>query len=581
LSFLENALPTAFPSILEPLWVVLNRLLCLLQPLEDLRKGNSRPSRTIRVQYTSLPPQLVFWRALRSQHLILAIVCAVAISSNVLAVTLSNLFNEAPTAVETTIVLPQTYDASIIGDKQITSGNTSRPIVYTDHFYVAMSNLTNGTSLPPWIDNSFFYLPFEIPSNSAQSNFVLSQGASQLQGFLGTTRGFGAETTCQPLLQNAPNNSLIFNPSDNGSTIQFFTQHILPDSANITCISGDQGNLTFLMPGLVPDSAAAVEVVSLMSNSSVDDGGFCKKFLVLGWVRIGPQDINADLATTNGTNGRSFESVFMSCSQHILTAEFNVTVDSTGHILSAQQSGPFDEPESFITTNSTVHLIDQLNNLNTPVPFFGNLWHNDSYTSDWMNSILKAYINSGKLVDPQSLLPDINATIPIVQDVYQRLAAIIIGLNTQIFTPATTDAAVNTTVTLISTRIFMSPLMFQISTTLLGIHLLTAILYYVYRPKRFLPRMPDTIASLIGYISMSHALDTLPHKEEKHPPSRPIADTKRYGFGRFIGVDGKPHVGIEEQYRVIPLQSTNPAVRRRRWDLKAWWQERKMPQTWI
>jgi hypothetical protein len=209
---------------------------------------------------------------------------------------------------------------------------------------------------------------------------------------MGSTRGFEAETICQPLQQNEPNKSVIFNPSDNGSTIEFFTQHVLPGGANITCNSGDQGNLTSLMPGLAPEGAAAMEVVRLMSNITMDDGGFCEKVLVLGWVRLGPQDSNANLSISNGTARRSFESAFMSCSHRILTAEFNVSVDSAGHILTAQQSGPFDEPEAFITTNSTVYLINQLNSLNTPVPVFGNRWHNYSFTSDWMNSILKAYI---------------------------------------------------------------------------------------------------------------------------------------------------------------------------------------------
>jgi hypothetical protein len=190
-------------------------------------------------------------------------------------------------------------------------------------------------------------------------------------------------------------------------------------------------------------------------------------------------------------------------------------------------------------------------------------------------------MNSSSLVDPLAPLPDMNAAIPAVQDVYQRLIASIIGLNKQIFAPALSDATATTIVTIISTRIFLSPLMFQISITLLGLHLLTAILYYAHRPRRFLPRMPDKIASLIGYVSMSHALETIPNMEYKRDFSHSRVDSKRYSFGRFIGVDGKPHVGIEEQSRVIPLQSRNPAVRRRRWDFKAWWQDRNMPQTWI
>ena len=97
LSIVENYAPTAFATFLEPVWVILNRLLCLLMPFEELRKGNAKASTTIEVNYTSLPPQLVFFRAIRARHFLLAVVCVIAVSTNILAVALAALLTESPT----------------------------------------------------------------------------------------------------------------------------------------------------------------------------------------------------------------------------------------------------------------------------------------------------------------------------------------------------------------------------------------------------------------------------------------------------------------------------------------------------
>lgn len=83
-----------FATLIEPMWNMLSRILCLLQPFEELRKGNAAASSTIDVKYTNLPPQLTVWRALRAGHLLLASVCIVSISSNILAVALSALLSE-------------------------------------------------------------------------------------------------------------------------------------------------------------------------------------------------------------------------------------------------------------------------------------------------------------------------------------------------------------------------------------------------------------------------------------------------------------------------------------------------------
>ena len=78
------------------MWIILSRLLCLLQPFEELRKENASSSKSVEVKYTSLPPQLAIWRAFRAKHFLLAAVCFIAVSTNVLAVMLAALLKESP-----------------------------------------------------------------------------------------------------------------------------------------------------------------------------------------------------------------------------------------------------------------------------------------------------------------------------------------------------------------------------------------------------------------------------------------------------------------------------------------------------
>lgn len=123
-SIIENYAPTMFATLVEPVWTMLNRLLCLLQPFEELRKGRAKASMSLELKYTSIPPQLAFWRALRAGHYILAAVCIIAVSSNVLAVALSGLLAETQAIVNIPVnsshsLLPQFRGSSIFNDTDL------------------------------------------------------------------------------------------------------------------------------------------------------------------------------------------------------------------------------------------------------------------------------------------------------------------------------------------------------------------------------------------------------------------------------------------------------------------------------
>ena len=92
-NLLENYIPTAIATLIEPLWVLLNRLLCLLQPIEELQSCKAKAKDSIDLNYSSLPPQLVLFKALRAGHLIVAAVCFMALLANLLSIAFAGLFH--------------------------------------------------------------------------------------------------------------------------------------------------------------------------------------------------------------------------------------------------------------------------------------------------------------------------------------------------------------------------------------------------------------------------------------------------------------------------------------------------------
>lgn len=98
-NLLENYIPTAIATLIEPLWVLINRLLCLLQPIEELQGCKAKAKNSIDLNYSSLPPQLVLFKAIRTGHIVVATVCFMALLANVLSVAFAGLFHHDTTTV--------------------------------------------------------------------------------------------------------------------------------------------------------------------------------------------------------------------------------------------------------------------------------------------------------------------------------------------------------------------------------------------------------------------------------------------------------------------------------------------------
>ena len=560
LSILENLLPTAFATLNEPFWVLLNRLLCVLQPFTDLRNGKAKPDATVEAKYTSIPPQLTVWRSLRSGHFLLATVCVMAISMNVLAVALSGLFNESVRDATISTTASIIYNPALNGTPYlIESVAPYYTITYFDHFYATLANLRGDAPLPPWVDHNFFYLPFNL-SNSGQT----FEKQLQINGYSALTRGFGVDLNCEQIFQEGGNDTLVFRPKNNGSDEEFSMVHKLANGDSVTCVSSVRAVQEDLQSDHWADDACAFEIVAPLEllNTSLPDNGYCSSVMVAGWARIGPAKIETEHATTstNATDGRSLDTAFMRCLPVFKTALFNVTVDTTERIITSTRESEFDtDLRPYGTESSISMLMSQTSSMLGPSTEYVTRWHNDSFAIDWFNSLLKIKLNTSDLVNPTMPVPDIPTIIPHFADIYRQLAAVLYSFDTVLFEKSQANNTIPVLMHTKQSRIFMTPTMFYISVIILGLQLFTLVAYYVKRPRRFLPRMPLSIASIIAYVSASHATQDYGDQSGGN-----ISDT-RYGYGRFKGIDGQIHVGIEREPLVVPLKSNNPKVKRRRW----------------
>lgn len=266
---------------------------------------------------------------------------------------------------------------------------------------------------------------------------------------------------------------------------------------------------------------------------------------MVGWVRSIPDNGEASQAAAGNDSSTSLtahlESSFMSCCPSLQVANFSVTVDSAGYVLESERLGDFDQDVDRYLTGNASDLF---------IPHNDAIWHNSTTANDWNNYLITLLRNSSSTIDPSQPPPNIPEMIPVVQDLYKRVSAALLGTRDQVFLPAAANTVTNGHSIHVGIHIFMSKVMFVMTMVLLSLNILVALAYYICRPKWFLPRMPTTIASILAYVSPSTAL-------AEWDPQYYGDDDVRYGFGEFVGVDGKAHIGIERHQLLYRSVSTN------------------------
>ncbi|KAH7361976.1 hypothetical protein B0T11DRAFT_351863 [Plectosphaerella cucumerina] len=527
-------LPTAFATAFEPLWVLVNRLLCIVQPFQDLWSGQKVAKGSINARYTSVPPQLVFWRAFGARHFLLSAVCAVAVLSNLLAVGLGGLFNHLPAKATyeqefQQTLLPMLVNETIYDNDFLPQNNAA--FYYDEPFFVAMSNVSRGTTLPPWITEDFYMQPFTLPNDRQ----------SRADSYTANTMGFGVTPHCSP--------AGVFKSKTEGPILNHTMGRLTP---GVECPTQFQPEipLNTTMYDLPAGKSSAEVVFTLVPYMYLD---VCGTVLFLGWSRA-PEASDPD---------GEMETSFVACEPVFSTAMFRTTVNTDGHVLEAVN---FTEPKTTLdyaeSTNHTDSMIVLMNHLfrRPTLP-----WHNDTLSRDWMNYLLKIRPGNSDILDPEIGVPDPASLVPSIEAVYRQVFALLLGLNDEVFARSTEPSVIYGTQEVAEVRIFMPMSAFVISVAVLGLNIFTALILYTIGVKHFLPRMPTTIGSILAYVAPSRAV------REISDDSGPGSPARTFSFGRYVGDDGRAHVGIELDPYVVPVKlsslkkgNTKPKSRLRR-----------------
>lgn len=560
-SLVYSLIPTGISTILDPFWQLLTRQYCVMQPFEELERGNTA-AESLSLKYTSLPPALVLPRSLRSKHFMIAALSAVALAANVLSVALGGLFNDGVGSIgtPTKYTLPR---AALI-DTQIQAGVSTFSRDSQEEWIVANSNITHNVTLTPWTSQEYFFLPFEPASGKAN------------------TRGFGASLKCYSWDDKTVDVS--FNASSSnmlGYRINV-TLPATPLHPEVKCMEREgfgftesvvSPNANYTGPVAGEFKIPLMPINGTFSNSSYEmvleacQGAFV---LAVGRINGSFTTVNRIPKTVYDVSTRHLTGVV--CEQQFETALFDVTVQDGGYIESYVQTSP---PE----TDLTPYIADKSRLLNytaqvatliqsdtqsirdqgtAQVPLRYAAFYNDTNAHTWpvylMNKLL---VRDGGsiLTDPNTPAPTFSEVESAFSQLHRRLYAILLGLNYEAVFRANPnggkDATVIGTIYHLEQRVFVDKIMFLLVVIIISGSILVTAAAYVHRPQVRLPRLPTSLASEIGFFYKSKALEYFEGTEvmSSHLRKKKLEERGgRYGYGNFRAKGSSTvHRGIERQ----------------------------------
>jgi hypothetical protein len=435
-SILLQYLPTAIVTLIEPLWVLVNRLYCMLQPLEELQRSKASAPRSINLNYSSLPPQLTILKALQARHWMLASLCAMALLANVLATSFAGLLfqNTLPISSGTSFSPPfepkfvnmnnssgPAEDYWDTGDREVKISGDYRGSIGEDLFLAVNSNYTRNTSLPSWADAKAMYLPFIGPD-------ALKQGG--LAQFQASTKYFRAEPNCRPLafgedyqLQVTLQNSTRFDKAEFQATVQ---DH---NGKNVTCYPQSASNWGFYLPSTDLDCSlrkdwckTSLEFVILLEaspNATQIERETCFSTVALGWSR------RFELPQARNT-------FFMSCRPKLTIGTASVLVDSAGVLQqeATQLIAEADQSAQALDKYYT-HGANNLIGRSNAFLFRSTLpaYHNDSFPNQLLHYFVNKAAGNLRLTNPNEPLPQFADVEGPMKIAYERLFAAWLGIN--------------------------------------------------------------------------------------------------------------------------------------------------------
>jgi hypothetical protein len=570
-----NLLPTAAATMMEPVWVLLTRVACMMQPLEELKSGYVQARRSLTLKYTAIPPQLLSWRALRVGHVFLAALGVVTILANLLTVALSGLFTQADILRPQQRQLAEIYQHNLPPDFGTLNETDSilSPYTQNDPFYVAMANFSGVSSLPPWTSANYGFFPLELEAGLSDDSSYFELQAT----------GYGLDLDCQELTETPSDATYNLTFSPYASVAKFVASYKQSNGSEILCIPSNAildskstlGGEGFMAIESDPAGFQAFEyagpmttfeniydnpdfVLSAPENAILDDSPFCNSLIVRGWVRANTTVRQAAVGSATNSSASSsaqpdtstmtLSKTFISCQPRLKSAVFDLRVSTSGAIMMATQNSTV----SYVQMTGNSSLSATLNQTIAAFAVVNPAWHNNTFANDWFNDLAKVFTNSTALLDVNVPPPNFSVASNLTRELYSRVFAIQMSLLTPQLLPAAADTKpIPARQMTLERRVFMSEPLFYISIMILALDLMMAVIFYWRVPAPFLPRIPVNIANQIAFFSGSHVIDDVQNAggDLRELDRRGY----RYGYGRYVGKDGRVHLGIEREPYVTPV----------------------------
>lgn len=501
LKLLETYITTAIATLIELVWFLITRLLCILQPFNDLERGKTESAArgAMRVNYASRPPQLSFVSAIRLGHLLLALVCVVAFLGNVLAVGLGGLFHEEIVRKPYPIDLRFTHSHEFDFHSQHPFGGQSRQDLV---WLSVMTNATLNSRMPPWLVKNYYFQPF-APTKPPSGNLteILS----------GRTRGYGMDIACEKMTASRRIEGNLTTDSVDFQSAKGLEGHPSRCRRAKNLIWHTRNNL---------DGSIAMEAINLV----------CGGISFVYWARH-EGDVTSDEEI------RCF-----SCIPTFKTAMLDVSIDIQGHVVSHSKTSDFSDGLGYENSRNDMQKLISISTENMAAGT--NSWHNDCFSHSWPTHTIKGYARP-QFLDPSEPLPDPSYVLTLIKDVWTCSFVHMIATPELVnFAQSEPERHFTDTRTVTETRIFMSNAAFIVSAAIFALYIVVAAVLYGFFVKFFLPRMPTSVGAVLQLTAASRAV-----REDSSDVDSQLR------FERCIDLDRRRHVRIEYSELVVPIYS--------------------------
>lgn len=569
-------------------------------PYQELNNANSSPLKSLTVNYDTKPPHFVAYRSFKARHFLLSSLSIMALASNLLAVAFGAMFNgktvlwAEPTNFQqpwSPVLKPSnvTIDSNQIDtvktllDGKVRLDNAhyaGGDIRQFELFYVAFANISQNLTLPQWTSDEYYFLPFD------SSDPALREKARE-----GSARGFGVDIQCSEVPENQTmterqwkDDTISLNGTigstgtipDAGRDYKFnmwqecqTTDGVKNGTYSAEMYTGNLGEFDQTLRVYSDDSGRTdLPVVpgwgyiDFLGTFRYGDASWqCPGYFTAGWIRTKvvpvPSEIVDDPTSMVMGVTEPPSHVAVVCKSYFQTAIFNVRVDERNTVLGYDRTGDWESPDDFFintTAAQFVSLYDQMisddnNNIGESLGGAVSRYvRNDPKPYDWVNYLMRNLPGDDK--PNNTWPPDPAVSGRALEKVYKLLFSIFLQRYSDgLFSPVQ-GAIVAGEVQLSEAKMAMSQVMSIMSVVILGFFVIVGTITYIHRPGNFLSNLPTSLAVEISTYYASNAVDDVAGTEAMNPEERAKFLKRlgnRYGYGVYVGRDGKQHFGVDRE----------------------------------